>query len=124
MPNLPRPEGQGQAIIRHDLSLRVPCTELRFWVESVSAARSLREKVIQLQRASLNKVAMAYRDVAAKVARLLSGTPQLDLLAMERLVFYRERDRGGPRTAHRRELRTQIVNTWQARFNDGRRRYG
>ena len=124
MPNLPRPEGQGQAIIRHDLSLRVPCTELRFWAESVSAARSLREKVIQLQRASLNKVAMAYRDVAAKVARLLSGTPQLDLLAMERLVFYRERDRGGPRTAHRRELRTQIVNTWQARFNDGRRRYG
>ncbi|EEB10244.1 conserved hypothetical protein [Pediculus humanus corporis] len=80
----------------------------------VSTARSLREKVIQLQRASLNKVAMAYRDVAAKVARLLSGTPQLDLLAMERLVFYRERDRGGPRTA----------NTWQAPFNDGRRRYG
>ena len=95
------------------------------WAESVWAARPLRKKTIQFQRASLNKVAMAYRDVAAEVACLLSGTPPLDLLAMERLVLYREGSRGGPRTArHRRELRTHTVSTWQTRFNDGRKRYG
>ena len=33
---------------------------------------------------------MAYRDVAAEVACLLSGTLLLDLLAMKRLVLYCE----------------------------------
>ena len=67
--------------------------------ESVAASRPLRERAIQLQRASLNKEATAYRDVAAEVVCLLSGTPPLDLLAIERLVLYRERGRGGPRRA-------------------------
>ena len=62
------------------------------WAASVTASRpaSLRERAIHLQRASLNKVAMAYRDVAAEVACLLSGTLLLDLLAMKRLVLYCE----------------------------------
>ena len=33
--------------------------------------------------------------------------------------------RGGPRTArHRRELRSQTIKTWQARFTDERKCYG
>ena len=124
MPNLRGPQVRVRrlyATVVHSVALY----GAPIWAESVSAARPLRERAIQLQKASLNKVAMAYRDVAAEVACLLSGTPPLDLLAMERLVLYRERDRGGPRTArHRRELRSQTVNTWQARFTDGRKRYG
>ena len=123
MPNLRGPQAKVRrlyATVVHSEALY----EAPIWSESVSAARPLREKAIQLQRASLNLMAMAYRDVAAEVACLLSGTPPLDLLAMERFVLYRERDRGGPKTARHRQLRAQIVNTWQARFNDGRRRYG
>ena len=75
------------------------------WAKLVAASRPLRERAIQLQRASLNKEAKAYRDVAAEVACLLSRTPPLDLLAVESLVLYRERGRGGPRRARfRRKL--------------------
>ena len=70
------------------------------WAESVAASRPLREKAIQLLRASL----------AAEVACLLSGTPPLDLFAAERLVLYRERGRGGRRGARfRGELRVRTV---------------
>ena len=79
--------------------------------KSVSAARRLHKKAIQLQKAFLNKVATTYTDVAAEVACLLSGAPRrLDLLGMKTLVLHRERGRGGSRTArHRRELPTRTV---------------
>ena len=95
------------------------------WAESVTASRPLRDRVIQLQRASLNKVATTYRNIAAKVACLLTGTPPLDLPAIERLVLYREGSRGGMRRARlRRELHVRTVNNWQTHFGDGRKRYG
>ena len=89
MPNLRGPQARVRrlyATVVHSLALY----GAPVWAESVSAARPLREKAIQLQRASLNKVATAYRDVATEVACPVSGTPLLDLLAMERLVLYRE----------------------------------
>ena len=67
----------------------------------------------------------AYKDVAAEVACLLSGTPSLDLFAVERLVLYRQRGRGGPKRARfRRELRDRRVRAWQTCFDDGRKRFG
>ena len=81
-----RSTGQGQATTTFTQS---PCTELHFGPSRYPAARPLHEKAIQLQRASLNKVATAYRDVTAEMPCLLSGTPPLDLLAMQRLVLYR-----------------------------------
>ena len=63
--------------------------EALVWAKAVSGSILLRRRAVQLQRASLNRMVMACRDVAAYAACVLSGTPPLDLLALERQILYR-----------------------------------
>ena len=57
--------GEGQAIVP-TVVYSVALYGAPVWTESVAISRPLLERAIQLHKASLNKVATAYRDVAAE----------------------------------------------------------
>ena len=69
----------------------------------------------------VNRMVMAYRDVAADDSCSLSRTPSLNLLTLERLYRVGGRLR---RNALRKVVREKVFQTWWMRLEDGRKLYG
>ena len=93
------------------------------WAEAMQR-KWTRQKLGSLQRRSAMRITSSYSTVSKSAVLVLTSTPPIDLLAMERQEIYLEMKRGvassenGDRKAEiKRMARERLVKKWQQRWD-------